>query len=229
MIVSVEQEEAWLKALHGLPAWIPPSKQILIVAPHPDDETLGAGGLIAAQRRLGVDVIVAAVTDGENAYPENEGLGDLRRREQTEALSCLGVPKEKIVRFELPDSAVASQGWNLVEQLTSLVGENTHIVAPWHCDFHPDHEACGRAAEKVAQAAGATLSSYFFWTWHFGTVALLNNLRLQCLPLDEQSLAAKANALRCHRSQLERAIGEPILPERLLAPARRRFEVFATA
>ena len=49
--------------------WEPPRKLTVVVAPHPDDETLLSGGLIAHQARAGVPVIVLAVTDGEAAYP----------------------------------------------------------------------------------------------------------------------------------------------------------------
>lgn len=45
-----------------------PVLRTLVVAPHRDDETLLAGGLIASQRRRGIDVQVVAVTDGESAY-----------------------------------------------------------------------------------------------------------------------------------------------------------------
>ena len=48
MIVPVVEEAEWMGVLEGLPKLIPAMKRIVIVAPHPDDETLGAGGLIAA-------------------------------------------------------------------------------------------------------------------------------------------------------------------------------------
>ncbi len=199
---------------------------MLIVVPHPDDETLGVGGLIASQRRRGVDVVVVAVTDGENAYTDNAGLAERRHAEQTQALACLGVADHKIVRLRLPDSNVSSQEQALVELLVPLVSDETHIVAPWQGDFHPDHAACGSAAARVAQRSGSPLTSYFFWTWHLATPSLLSGLSLRRVPLSPELLHAKAEALVQHRSQLMHPSGEPILPERLLAPARRSFEVF---
>jgi LmbE family N-acetylglucosaminyl deacetylase len=222
-------ETEWLGALGNLPTFIPSMKPILIVAPHPDDETLAIGGFIAAQRSRGIDVTVAAVTDGENAYPDTPGLGRLRRMEQERALETLGVPLENRICFELPDSDLASRERELIDLLLGLVTENTHIVAPWRGDFHPDHETCGHAAEYVAYWTGAALSSYFFWTWHSGRTDSLKNLRLRSFPLSEAWLAAKTDALGHHRSQLVRDAGEPILPELLLGPARRSFEVFAVS
>lgn len=229
MIESAVKEPEWLSALTTLTEWDPPTAPMLIVAPHPDDETLGAGGLIAAQRAKGIDVLVAAVTDGERAYGYTEGLAEQRRVEQTQALVRLGVGSDKIVRFGLPDGDVPDHEQTLVERLTPLVSKNMHVIAPWQGDFHSDHSACGRAAEQVAREAGATLTSYFFWTWHFGNPDLLNALHLCRFPLTPDLLQTKTEALRCHRSQLVRESGDPVLPESLLGPARRSFEVFAVA
>lgn len=227
MIIPIVEENAWMNCLNALASWQPPAASLLVISPHPDDETLAAGGLIAAHRAKGLEVIVAAVTDGENAYPDFPGLGDLRSCEQRDALSRLGVGAENIVRLKLPDSDVSSQEQLLVEQLMPLVSRSTSIVAPWRGDFHPDHEACGRAAEEVARRTGAGLTSYFFWTWHRGTAGSLQGLPLRSFPLRDEWLQAKSEALLCHQSQLVRESGDPILPESLLAPARRTFEVFS--
>jgi LmbE family N-acetylglucosaminyl deacetylase len=198
----------------------------LVVAPHPDDETLGAGGLIAAQRSRGIEVTVVAVTDGEMAYGETPGLGQLRQKEQENALAILGVQADDIVRLRLPDSSVQSSEDCLANVLADLVSPDTDIVAPWRGDFHPDHETCGRVAERVSKIIGATLTSYFFWTWHRGAPQLLSDLDLVVMPLSENQLRAKRRALLEHRSQLSWPGADPILPESLLEPARRSFEVF---
>ncbi|MGA7313858.1 MAG: PIG-L family deacetylase [Silvibacterium sp.] len=229
MIIPLVPEAEWQTCLTRLPAWDPSCAPILVIAPHPDDETLGAGGLIARQRMRGMDVVVAAVTDGENCYPGCGGLAEIRRVEQEGALKRLGVESGKIVRLQLPDSSVSSKEEELVESLMSLVSSETHIVAPWPGDFHPDHEACGRAATKVAHKVGSPLTFYFFWTWHRGTTGLVKGLPVSCLPLDPDLLQAKTEALLNHQSQLVRDFGDPILPELLLAPAKRPYEVFLVA
>lgn len=204
---------------------------MLVIAPHPDDETLGAGGLIAAERSRGVDVTVAAVTDGENAYTGVPDLAERRRREQLCALRHLGVENEKVFRFDLPDGGVESREEELLERLLPLVSEATHVVAPWEWDFHADHKACGRAAKRAANMRGASLTWYFFWTWHFGEVKQLAGLALRRFALTPELLHLKAKALSCHRTQLVREDGgaEAVLPGRLLGPARRPFEIFAAA
>ena len=233
MIASIVNEEVWASRLAVLDVWCPSSAPMVVIAPHPDDEILGVGGLIAAQRSRGVDVTVVAVTDGENAYPdaahESTRLGMERKREQTEALRCVGVSEDKIVRLQIPDSNVMAHLPELMERLSLWISPHTHLLAPWRGDFHPDHKACGLVAESVAQTTGALLTSYFFWTWHQGTPELVENLPLRRFPLGASELWAKTEALSCHRSQLHRERGEPILPRSLLGPAERPFEVFLIA
>lgn len=229
MTFSGISETEWLASLGGLPVWSAPAVPLLVVSPHPDDETLGCGGLIAAERRRGAQVLVAAVTDGENAYPGEEGgygLAAIRRVEQERALARLGVGTESVLRFGLTDSSVGAREAELVERLMERMTPESCIVAPWEGDFHPDHEACGRAAAEAAGRTGARLISYFFWTWHRGTPETVAGLNLAMFPLDEGLLRAKTEALACHRSQLERVGGGPVLPPELLGPAHRAFEVF---
>ena len=226
MVIPKIGEELWLPRITGLPQWLPDIHHALIVSPHPDDETLGAGGLISSLRGRGAQVSVVAVTDGEHAYEDMPDLGPARQAEQTLALSRLGVGVDSIHRLRLPDSGLGKVEDELASALTGLISEGMHIVAPWPNDFHPDHEACGRAALAIAKLKRVPISFYFFWTWHRGELGTLDGLQLTSLPLSDRDRTAKLDALSCHRSQLEHADGCPILPEYLLAPVHRPFEVF---
>ena len=124
-------EDSWRRVLAQTPAWTPPAKRTVVVVPHPDDEVLGVGGLIAYQRRRSVEVRVVAVSDGEAAYPDAEDLGPLRIVEQERALARLGVPSECIVRLGLPDSCLHDHVATLMEVLTEMVDADTLLVAPW--------------------------------------------------------------------------------------------------
>lgn len=99
--MSLVSEVEWIEVLNTLPVWCPPELPVLVVAPHPDDEALGAGGLIKTQRLHGLDVSIAAITNGERAYANAGGLAATRRVEEAEAAARLGVESEKIVRFGL--------------------------------------------------------------------------------------------------------------------------------
>ena len=173
---SATPEAAWLPTLLALADWEPPLVPTIVLAPHPDDETLGAGGLVAKLCRAAVPVTIVAITDGEGAYPDTPHLGEIRALEQTEALCCLGVPRSRIHRLHLPDRHISRYEKELADQLLPLVTGHMHLVAPWQRDFHPDHEAAGRAAARVAQLNDLTITYYLFWTWHRGSRACLTGL-----------------------------------------------------
>jgi hypothetical protein len=71
--------------------------------------------------------------------------------------------------------------------------------------------------------------SYFFWTWHWRTPHSLAKLCLRRFNVDSETQITKTRALSKYHSQLVHDGGEPILPESLLKPARRSFEIFLVA
>lgn len=222
-IQPLVSEQHWLSVLAKANVWIPPRKPALIISPHPDDETLGAGGLIAWQAKAGLTVTVAAVTDGEAAYANSPGLAQIRRSEQEQAVKALG-ERVSIVRFGIPDSAVAAHEAELETHLRPMIDRSTLVIAPWRNDWHPDHEACARVAEKLCHESGAELISYVFWTWHRRTPETFDGVAIRRLDLSAELASSKRAALACHMSQLH---GEdPILPPLLLAPAFRSFETY---
>lgn len=232
-VIPIALEAVWLAHLRSLPSWEAPLRRTVILSPHPDDETLGAGGLIAHLRCRKVDVDIIAITDGENAYGGVPGLASVREREQTDALAILGIEAARVHRLRIADSAVAPQEEQIIRHLRPLLKDAEQLVAPWPGDFHPDHEATGRAARRLATELGIPLAYYFFWTWHRGTPQLLQDLPLVSFQLPEDAQALKRAALRCHRSQLIHPVTgtaeDAILPPYLLEPAWRPFEVFLPA
>jgi len=126
----------------------------------------------------------------------------------------------------MPDGDVASYEDSLVGQLHDILTPDALLFAPWTLDPHPDHEACGRAAARAVRISGNRLASYLFWTWHRHAPDTLMSANPRCFDLDPELSRAKASALASYRSQMERKGGEPILPDLLLAPARRTFETF---
>lgn len=225
-IAPLTPEAAWLPTLLALADWEPPLVPTIVLAPHPDDETLGAGGLVAKLCRAAVPVTIVAITDGEGAYPDTPHLGEIRALEQTEALRRLGVPRSRIHRLHLPDRHISRYEKELADQLLPLVTGHMHLVAPWQRDFHPDHEAAGRAAARVAQLNDITITYYLFWTWHRGEPSMLDGLGITKLALSDLELKSKLHALQSHVSQFEHGDGQPILSPELLAPAHRAFEVY---
>lgn len=200
----------------------------MVVVPHPDDESLSTGGLIAHQRRAGVEVVIVAVSDGEAAYPgrPTPGLADRRRREHREALAALGVAPTAVMRCGLPDGEVAAHHDALLAVLQQVVEKGDLLVAPWLGDHHTDHIACARAAMALDTPGTALLGS-MFWALHHSSPTSAPSTGFLRLDLDAGLRAAKGAGLAAHRSQLPGDGPHSVLNPALLRPVLRPFELFA--
>lgn len=204
---------------------------LVVVAPHPDDETLGLGGTIARLAERGVDVRMVSVSDGGGAIPglaepDRLVLEHTRRLELLSAarvLGCapplsLGFRDGRLAEFE---AAIADR----VAEVLGQAGPGAWCAATWRGDGHPDHEAVGRAAAAAAGHCGARFLEYPVWMWHWavpGDAAVPWDRAFAVAPGD-QARARKASAVPCFRSQFEpRPDGSaPVIPravvERLMA------------
>lgn len=178
---------------------------LVVLAPHPDDEVLGCGGLLRWAVRRGVPVRLLAVTDGEASHARStrvsrRDLVAIRRAERGLALARLGVDAAVAVdRLGLPDGRVADHEDGLTDAVRAAIGPRDVIVAPRPDDGHPDHDATGRAARAVGDDLGAAVWSVAIWAKvrrpdTLGTVRRLH--------LDPASRAAKADSVAAYRSQV---------------------------
>jgi LmbE family N-acetylglucosaminyl deacetylase len=218
---------AWRSAFaaHPAAAMDPRIDRLLVLAAHPDDETLGAGGFLRAVHGAGGRVELVLATDGEAAFPqaapaERAALARTRRAELHRSLAALGVGDIPVHRLGLPDSALADVEPELVRALRPLAADAEVCLAPWEHDPHPDHAAAGRAM-LAAAPVGAHRFGYPIWTWPWGDPAdpRLPWRHAHVHPLDQDARRAKRRAVACHASQLRPAPGggEPILPASVLA------------
>jgi LmbE family N-acetylglucosaminyl deacetylase len=151
--------------------------RVVVVAAHPDDETLGAGGLMATAAALSLDVHLFVCTAGEHSHPDStthrpEDVAALREGEVRSALGELA-PRAAITLLNVADGQLDEHEQVLVDLLVRLLkdGRRTLVVAPWRHDGHPDHDAAGRAAATTAHRTGATLWEYPIWWWHWARAA----------------------------------------------------------
>ncbi|WP_432570343.1 PIG-L family deacetylase [Kineococcus sp. SYSU DK005] len=205
-------EEAWRRwpGLGDLPVLeLQGLAHLLVVAAHPDDETLGAGGLIARAAAAGARVDVVVATDGEASHPHSptttpERLARVRAAELERAVAVLA-PGARVHRLELGDGRLAEpeRAGALRGAVAALVRPGSWVVPPWRGDGHPDHEAAARAAGAAARAAGARVLEFPVWAWHWAHPgdARVPWARAVRLPLDEEVLARKRSALAEHVSQ----------------------------
>jgi LmbE family N-acetylglucosaminyl deacetylase len=215
----------------ALPHWQPGAAgTLLVVSPHPDDETLAVGGLLHDLVAAGWRVRLASVSDGEAAYPTAPNLGAVRRRELSVALGRLGIAEATVVhRFGLPDGRIATRESALATGLLPLAAGAAWILAPWADDGHPDHEACGRAAAAVARDAGTAIRFFPIWAWHWaepGSPAARAMLAAaERHDLSPRALHAKRAALAAFESQQSGVFGPAVLPSHVLDRFARPFEV----
>lgn len=213
----------------------------VVLAAHPDDESLGAGGLMARLHRLGADVRVLLCTAGEASHPESpsttpEQLSALRLREFAGALGGL-VPDAEWRHLGLPDGKLAAHRAQVLAAIgdaaaaTGRPADRIVLVAPYRHDGHTDHNALGAAAAEAAAAAGHGLLEYPVWYWLWaspGDPAWQPWLRLPLTRAEEQ---AKAQAMAAHTSQVrslsDRPGDEVLLPPAFLEHFSRPWETFA--
>jgi LmbE family N-acetylglucosaminyl deacetylase len=219
-------EHTWRAALAAAPYWAPCAGPVVIVAPHPDDETLGAGGLLSTCAALGYGVSVISVTDGEAAHHKSAGLGAIRRRELAAALAQLASNPVPCHRLQIADGQVAANESYLQRAIEARLPPRVTLVAPFELDGHPDHDAVGRACLRIARMRCLTLVRYPIWAWHHCLPHVFSASNVARFALGAQAQRAKARAISCFASQLEGTNTEAVIPPHVLTYFARPFETF---
>lgn len=222
-----------------------------VVAPHPDDEALGCGGLLALLRQAGQPAAAVLVSDGTMSHPASELFSAPARRAVREAefrhaLTILGFDGAEPLFLGLPDGrvpdAAGAPGFDeaVVRLQRFLEAQATAtVLVPWRRDPHPDH----RATSQLVQAALATMPrpprrlEYVVWAWERAAADDLptaadgvTGFRLEVGAV----VAQKQRAIRAHRSQVAPGVftddpGGFLLSEGMLAHFAGPYEVFFEA
>ena len=119
-------------------------ERLLVLAPHPDDEVIGCGGVVAQHLRENRPVLVVVATDGAQA-----GDAAAREEESRRALATLGgAARIEFLRF--PDRALGDDAADRIrEQL--LAFRPDLILVPSPIEIHPDHFALARVFCELVQ------------------------------------------------------------------------------
>lgn len=141
-----------------------PARSVLVVAPHPDDETLGCGGLLALLVKT-CQVHVLLVTNGDGGGGLPEGTSAVRKREMGAALEVLGI-RSRVRHLDEPDGRFADSP-RFRTALGEVVRESSPnwVLLPWLLDSHSDHARISRASSETLRTTGVeTLAYYETWT-----------------------------------------------------------------
>jgi LmbE family N-acetylglucosaminyl deacetylase len=241
MMRADEQRREWRELPLGSLDVVTGPGHGLILAPHPDDESLGCGGLIAACCGAGRPPIVAILTDGGMSHPGSKSfprdrLIRLREAEARDAASVLGLPQDRLLFLREPDANAprAGEAFNrVVEHLIWLVDRFgcSSILAPWRFDPHCDHEAASLIASEVAGRLGVRHIAYPVWGWTLPADHIVSAGEAFGWRLDIGChLARKLKAITAYRSQYGELITDDPsgfrFPPELLAVFASRFETF---
>ena len=181
-------------------------RPLLVLAPHPDDESLGCGALLA-HAFAGPGAHVACLTDGAASHPGSRAvpprdLAAIRRAEMLDAIRLLGGTDRDATFLDAPDAGlVASPALvGRVAGLARSIGAGL-LLAPSPLDPHRDHEA-GAAIGRAVAVPGLRLGFYPVWSrWRGGGRAPVPpGTAAVRLPLGAMA-ARKAQAIAAHRSQ----------------------------
>ena len=212
-----------------------PRRTCLVLAPHPDDETLGAGALIALKRAAGTRVRVLVVTDGRGSHASQvlspDRLAEVRRAESVRACALLGVAAQDLVHLDLPEGTVAARHEELVDVVGAEIeaGQPDDVLVTSALDWHVDHRALAEVARRAVGAGGPRLLEYPVWAWADGpwsdrpgrtawqaaaallaepvrTARAARPVRVAAGP---EQLACKRAALAAYASQTTNLTGEP--------------------
>ena len=151
-----------------MPETMRADRHLIVVAPHPDDETLALGGTIYDHLRAGGSVEIVAVTDGEGADDRADrearaALALRRDEERRNALVLLGADRVPVTRLGLPDRDVSAHQLLLAPELQRIFIAARRefpacvVALPWRDDPHADHRATARAGLEAAVRAGVGL------------------------------------------------------------------------
>lgn len=213
-----------------------PPGGLLIIAPHPDDETFGCGQALAAAAEAGREIGVLLLTDGEGSHPgstryDRERLVKLRGEELKAALALLAPSKGiTVMRAGLDDgcSDLEQLGHHRYKEIIAYARAlHTRTVwSTWNGDPHCDHASAATLGRKICEEIGADLWRYPVWG-RFGERDVPRNLRLFS---DSRFAQRKSEAMAVYRSQTTSLIDDDpegfVFPPEILEHFARSPEIF---
>jgi LmbE family N-acetylglucosaminyl deacetylase len=192
---------------HAGPSLLPPAaRRVLVLVPHPDDEAIGAGGLMALLADRGARVEALLATDGEATIGSALPPDEVARRRRAEFMASVGHLGAHVAgMLGLEDGALALHRDELVAQVHTAIARARPdlVLAPWPFDGHPDHRALAEVAAEALLLDGWSSgggASPALWTYEVHTpipapthiVDVTDHIARKRAALEEHTTAAGA-------------------------------------
>ncbi|MGA9796761.1 MAG: PIG-L family deacetylase, partial [Rhizomicrobium sp.] len=214
----------------------------VVIAPHPDDESLACGGLIAEACRQGLRGKVVIVSDGAGSHPNSKAyppdrLRSLREEEARQAGAELGLRPAEMLFLGLPDRFVPHEGEDaeraigVIADCARQIGAGSLFVS-WRHDPHCDHEASYQIAREVQRrVAKIRLFEYVVWGHTLPPASEVDPMHGGFrISIGHEAIKSKRRAIAAHRSQTSALIDDDpdgfLLSQIDLAHFYRPFEFF---
>ncbi len=207
------------------------NRPILVFAPHPDDETLGCGGLIARRRNEGYDVHIVFLTDGSASHPDHPqitpaALAKMRQAEALAAADALDVDPACVHFLDQPDGILNTLSPERRQHLVRRLGEYIDMTAPGRIfvpcspDGSSEHDPVLSLVIEALnnQDAKAEIWQYPVWCW-WNPALLLDKIFVLADAYCHESedfMQHKRRAIACYHTQIE---ASPPWTEASLPPA----------
>jgi N-acetylglucosamine malate deacetylase 1 len=150
----------------------PLAERILVISPHPDDESIGCGGLLLAHAGTAeIQIVTVYNGDGGGALDEGPWINDVayrdrlveaRRRELDRV--AVALQASKVTRFEVSDCD-GVPGSEEVTALRRILQDFAPqvVLLPWLLDKHPHHRATNRIFAEAAHSLDLMVLGYEVW------------------------------------------------------------------
>lgn len=209
------------------------SGSILVIAPHPDDETLGCGGLIARLCAENNPPHIAVLTGGGGSLRGRSDISETdvvnaRRKLTHDSARQLGLPEENIHFFDFKDGDIATRPESEMSRLRKMIEDlgPDNILVPHNGEGWPDHLAARDIGIELAPD-NASVWEYCVWMWYYN-VWRLDWKNAAVLLMSDIEHSAKLRAVDAYVSPLA-PCGAPwsgVLPEPFLKANRSRTELY---
>lgn len=168
--------------------------RVIIIAPHPDDETLGCGGIITKFSSNNIQTKILLLTDGNGERPKKQ-LPKERKKEFNNALSIYKNTKHQCLDF--PDGKLDKHYKQLLNLLSKYILEfkPNFIFVPYVLDYSLDHKICNYVLADMLKKHN--LQEIFIAMYEIWTPILYPNYYINIT----NEFETKKNAINCYDSQ----------------------------